>query len=383
MVCDEVVSLNRINVVFAIVASYCVDSVRHCHSCQGSSSFIHRGHKLPLVGLRIKPLDRLEARCVGRATIPSNSIYFIVRPKATSKLIPSVEHRRALVPLQISQIQILHTVLNLPIVATDHEDLIQILDGIPIKYGWKTTLWFSHLDMRQRYPLVSCFIIYLYWINPVALRIFATKDEYCLLQWFAKREAEGNYHCLELGPCYLQAGHLLPFVAVHHVRHALTFEPSDAMRVLDRESFHVGERAVAVAGNHVDVPSHRIRIRAIIVLVVVLLQNIRKLLVACGRMDCCRAQSSFQSSYRRRRWAPDVRWMMRLSKCGSHLSWACGSMQTEVLLISIHLSTFGGFLIDVIQILLNEALVILIWLLHTIAIHGDLSRVLIIQHGVI
>jgi len=80
------------------------------------------------------------------------------------------------------------------------------------------------------------------------------------MQRFAKREAEGNYDCLELGPCYLEAGHLLPFVVVDDVGHALTFEASDAVRVLYWKSFDVGERAVAVAGNHVDVPSHRIRI---------------------------------------------------------------------------------------------------------------------------
>lgn len=75
--------------------------------------------------------------------------------------------------------------------------------------------------------------------------------------------------------------------------------------------------------------------------------------------------------------------MMRLSKSRRQLSWARGSSQTEALMIRIYLSSFGGYSIYAILILVDEALAILIWLLHSIAIHDDLFRVLIIEYRVI
>lgn len=108
-------------------------------------------------------------------------------------------------PLQIVQIQILHTVLNLAVIATNYKYLIQILVCVPVKDRGEATLWLSHFDFWHLYPLIIYFIIYFNCINSIALSVLTTQNENGLLERLAWVETKWHHNCLKLCSCNVQA----------------------------------------------------------------------------------------------------------------------------------------------------------------------------------
>jgi hypothetical protein len=213
-------------------------------------------------------------------------------------------------PLQIIQIQVLHTVLNLSIISTNNKYLVQILVGVPVEDRGEATLWLPHFDFGHLYPLIVDFIIYFNRINPIALRVLASKYKNSLLKRLASIETKRNHNSLKLCSCYVQTCGLLPALFL------LVFETTHELRVFNRQTLHVGQWTVAVAGDDVDVPGKRflLLVADFDGIVIVCLQNIVELVV--GRGDAVRWRVEHSNGWSRR-----IAWDFREHQGLRKISW--------------------------------------------------------------
>ena len=230
--------LNRADVVLAVIATNGVNELIHCNSWKCSPTMEHRCNRFPLIEDRVIPLYRWKAAGITWTTISSHGIHLVVWSNHCCKFVSSAQHRWALVPLHISKVQVLHSILHLTIIASYHQHNLLAVAQLEEHRG-KSGLGLAHFDIWPSDPALAFYVKNLDVFDTLWLRVFSSKNEKA---WDRVRPVKleiWHCHCLELGPCSWQWRHFSPFTIfiseldpLHAIQRLLTVPWEDIQVVL-------------------------------------------------------------------------------------------------------------------------------------------------------